>query len=98
MLQRVMSLKLSIQLHTESSSTLTQIGQRLNALKRKCPTTFTECQLAELRKWFKSSPYIEGEEKTLLARNLGISTERVKSWFTRERKIQKKKANEIGHG
>ena len=53
--------------------------------KRKPPFRFTEYQLSELRKRFKSDPYITGIEKELLANHLGITLTAVKNWFKRER-------------
>ena len=52
--------------------------------KRKAHFRFTEYQLSELRKRFKSDPHLTGIEKELIAKNLGTTQSSVNSWFKSE--------------
>ena len=58
--------------------------------KRTTQTWFTQYQLSELKKEFKSDPYITGVEKKMMAKNLGITQARVANWFCKERKRKAK--------
>ena len=49
--------------------------------KRTSSYRFNEHQLSELKKRFKSDPYITGIEKELMAKNLGITQKAIKDWF-----------------
>ena len=41
-----------------------------------------------MRKRFKSDPYITGNEKELMAKNLGITRNAITNWFSRERRLK----------
>ena len=57
---------------------------------------FTELQLSELEKKFKSDPHIKGIEKELLANNLGITLSAVANWFScKRRKLKRHLSNEV---
>ena len=61
--------------------------------KRTASSRFTEHQLFELKKRFKSHPYITGKEKQLMAENLGTTQAAVTNWFCTERKLRRKFVN-----
>ena len=82
---------------TEFMSVLSKIRLGINPHKRKLRSSFTDYQLSELTKRFKASPYIKGQEKKSMARNLGLSTQSIRLWFSHEReRLQReaKKTNE----
>ena len=63
--------------------------------RKRTSSQLTELQLSELKKKFKSDPYIKGIEKELLANNLGITTTAVTNWFSWERiKLKRHLSNE----
>ena len=47
-------------------------------------------QLSEMMKRFQSDPYIKGQDKELMAKNLGLSKRRVAKWFERQRSLHLK--------
>ena len=59
---------------------------------------FTEYQLSKLKKRFRSSPYIQGKKKRLLAKDLGIPQNSVLSWFRYQRSLKRRLANEASNG
>ena len=66
--------------------------------KRKPTVRFTDYQLSELKKRFKSDPYIKGIEKELIAKNLGTTQTAVQRWFKVERmKLKRNLANEASN-
>ena len=82
--------KISLDEHFEAQATsFSQVSKAEHKgvpSKRASSSRFTEYQLSELNKRFKSDPYIKGTDKELFAKNLGITMATVKSWFCRERK------------
>ena len=64
--------------------------QRRISRKRTRSSRFTEYQLCELNKRFRSEPYIKGMEKELMAKNLGVSLSSLSSWFYRQRRLKRK--------
>ena len=66
--------------------------------KRKPFVRFTEYQLSELKKRFKSDPYIKGIEKELMAKNLGTTQTAVQRWFKVEHmKLKRNLPNEASN-
>ena len=63
--------------------------------KRASPFQFTEFQLVELQKKFKSYPYIKGIEKRMMATNLGITPTALENWFRTQRGLQPNLAVEV---
>ena len=62
--------------------------------KRTTTSRFTEHQLFQLKKRFKSDPYIKGMEKKLIAKNLSVTQTAIKDWFYLERlRLQQPLAN-----
>ena len=87
--------------HFESSTTsLSQVfGMEHGGCPRKRTAycRFTEYQLSEMKKRFKSDPHIKGIEKQLMAKNLGISMTALADWFKAQRKLERKLANEVSN-
>ena len=85
--------------HSESSTgCLSQVsGMRLGGgpIKRASTFRFSEFQLSELKKRFKSDPHIKGIEKELMAKNLGISVTSLKNWFEAQRKLERNLPNKV---
>ena len=78
--------------HSEAPTTcLSQVSgtEHRGVLGKRTPQSrFTEYQLSELKKRFKSDPYITGVEKELMAKNLGTTTIAITNWFSRKRKLR----------
>ena len=75
---------------TDCSRTMSDTEQERISRKRPISTLLTEFQLSELKKRYKMSPYIKGEEKKTMARNLGITLTRIENWFRTRRKNEEK--------
>ena len=65
--------------------------------KRARPFHFTEYQLSAMEKKFKKDPHIKGIEKKLMAKNLGITPIALANWFSAQRYLERKLANEINN-
>ena len=66
--------------------------------KRTTCLRFNEHQLSELKKKFKTHPYIKGLEKDMMAKNLGITQAAVTNWFCCERqKLKRRSVNEASN-
>ena len=57
---------------------------------RKHGPRLSKYQLSELMKRFQSDPYIKGQDKELIAKNLGLSKRRLAKWFERQRFLRLK--------
>ena len=83
--------------HFESPTTfLSQVREtELKGVPCKRTATYrlAECQVSELKKRFKSDPFITGIEKELMAKNLGLTQAAVTNWFCRERKRKRNLLN-----
>ena len=77
---------------TDSSSTGTEHVRKSRKRKAYCP--LTEFQVSALRKRYEKNPYIEGEEKESMSRNLGIDRISIEYWFKRRREVERKKAKD----
>ena len=67
--------------------------------KRTSTSRYTEHQVSELKKRFKSDPYIKGIEKEKMAKNLGITQKAIKDWFFSQRvRLKRGLANKYGNG
>ena len=62
--------------------------------KRRASTRLNEFQLSELRKRYKMDSYIQGVEKERMARSLGISPSKIASWFSKQRKLERKESRQ----
>ena len=65
--------------------------------KEKSPSQFTEYQLSEMEKKFKSDPNIKGIEKQMMAKNLGITMSALENWFKAQRRLERKFANKVSN-
>ena len=75
---------------TACMNQVSETEQKRISRKRKFRTGFSEYQLSEMKKRFKSDPYIKGMEKELMAKNLGISLSSLSNWFYRQRCLKQK--------
>ena len=75
---------------TTSFSQVSKTEHRGVPCRRASSSRFTEYQLSELNKRFKSDPYIKGVEKEFLAKNLDITLTAVENYFYLERKRLKR--------
>ena len=92
------SLDKHFETQTTSFSQESKIEHRGVPCKRPSSSRFTEHQLSELNKRFRSDPFIKGTEKELLAKNLGLTLTAVKNWFYYERnKLKQRLANEASN-
>ena len=71
---------------TDSSSIQSSTGHKTIPNKRKLYSRLTQFQLSELNKRFKMNPYLTGEEKESMSRNLDISMNRLAIWFKDKRR------------
>ena len=57
-----------------------------------CKRSFSDYQLSELRKRYKSHPYVVGVEKQAMCKRLGISKRQIENWFKHQRQYDKIKS------
>ena len=75
-------------LHIEedgAKSPLSLYTEEENRRQRKARTAFSDSQLQLLESTFERHKYLNVEERTSLARNLGLSDTQVKTWFQNRR-------------
>ena len=60
-------------------------GKEETPSKRPRPIELNEFQVSELRKRYKIDPHINGVEKAMLSKYLGISPHRIAIWFAKQR-------------
>ena len=60
-------------------------------------TKFTKHQIDRLEENFKKKKYIDTVERFLLAKDLGLSVKRIKTWYQNKRMKWKKELQEIDH-
>ena len=56
---------------------------------RKLALRLTEYQLSKLMKRFQIDPYIKGQDKELMAKNLSVSQKCLVKWFAKQQYISK---------
>ena len=82
---------------TTSLSQASEMDRGGGPCKRSSSFRFTEYQLCELKKRFKSDPHIKGIEKQLMAKNLGITVSSLANWFKVQRRLDRNLATEVSN-
>ncbi|KAK4026606.1 hypothetical protein OUZ56_015607 [Daphnia magna] len=65
---------------------------------KRSRTAFAKWQLDALETTFGSHPYLVGEQRTLLARRLGLSETQIKVWYQNRRTKQRKEGHPTAGG
>ena len=94
-------IKINIDKHFETPTTCLSNGPEMEhkVVPRKGTDnkSYTKYQLSKLKRRFRSCPYIQGKEKELLAKDLGIPQNSVLSWFRYQRSLMQCLANEASN-
>ena len=82
---------------TTSLSNVSETGHRVVPHRGTGYFPFTEYQLSQLKRRFRSCPYIKGKQKKLMAKDLGIPRNLLLSWYRHQRNLKRRLANEASN-